>query len=84
MTGNEKSKLHNRLSQQILFLLGEAIQQDMKVTEMLVIWESVTLGVVLATVKLGGDEAILDEMMKHVKERLALARLGNIETKGQG
>jgi hypothetical protein len=34
-------------------------------------------------VKLGGDEIVLDEVVTHVKERLAQQRLGGIEPAGR-
>lgn len=59
------------------------IQAGGNLQSVLVLLESVITGVCLATIKLGGDELVLDEVMKNAKERLAKARLQNITPRGQ-
>lgn len=49
----------------------------------LVLLESVITGVCLATIRLGGDELVLDEVVKNAKERLAKARLKDIAPGGR-
>lgn len=59
------------------------IQAGGDLTSVLVLLESVITGVCLATIKLGGDELVLDEVMKNAKVRLAKARLQNITPRGR-
>jgi hypothetical protein len=46
--------------------------------------ESVFVGVLLECFKLGDDVKMLDLIVGRIKERLAKARLGDLETKGSG
>lgn len=48
----------------------------------LVALESVIIGVLLNTVVLGGDEAVMDTISKHVKERIAPLRLQHLPVQG--
>lgn len=80
---SEQSDLHNRLAGQIVAsIVKPPLEAGGQMTDVLVLLESVILGVVLMGVKLGGDEIILDEVMTHVKERLAEQRLGGLATEG--
>lgn len=80
---NAQTELHNRISRDAVFaIVGEPMAAGGSPTDVLVILESVILGVTLAIVKLGGDEDVLDLVMERVRGRLAEQRLGNIKTKG--
>lgn len=78
------SDVHNKLA-------GEIVRQIVKgpldsggdITAVLVLAESVIVGVALATIRLGGDEKVLDIMLDAAKARLAEIRLKDIETKGK-
>lgn len=81
---SSQSELHNRLAGQIVAaIVKPPLEAGGSYTDVLVLLESVILGVVLTGVKLGGDETVLDEVMLHVKERLAEQRLGGIEPAGR-
>jgi hypothetical protein len=78
-----QSELHNRLAGQIVAsIVKPPLEAGGDITAVLVLLESVILGVVLMCVKLGGDEIVIDEVMDAVKKRLAKERLGNIDTPG--
>jgi len=78
-----QADLHNRLAGEIVeSIVRPPLEAGGEFTDVLVLLESVILGVVLVTVKLGGDEIVLDEVMKHVKERLAERRLGGLPPEG--
>lgn len=71
-------------------IAGEIVKQIVKppleaggeFTDVLVVLESVILGVMLMGVKLGGDEKVLDVLVERVKERLAEQRLGGLPPAG--
>lgn len=52
-------------------------------TDILIITESVLVGVALACIKLGGDELVLNKMFDGAKVRLAEIRLKDIPTEGR-
>lgn len=52
--------------------------------DVMVLTESVIVGVALAVIKLGGDEKVLDIMFDAAKARLAELRLKDIQTAGNG
>lgn len=80
--GNQ-TEIHNRMAGQIVAsIVKPPLEAGGSFTSVLVLLESVILGVMLVGVKLGGDEKVLDEVVKHVKERLAEQRLGKIDTAG--
>jgi hypothetical protein len=70
---------------------GEIVQQIVKptldaggeFTDVLVLLESVIVGVVLVAVKLGGDEIVLDQVIAGARTRLAEQRLGGIDPQGK-
>ena len=74
--GETLHQLHNRLAPQ---LITDTVQPMLEaggdVKSVLVLLESVACGVLLAAVKLGGDEAVLDVFQANVRRRLAEARL---------
>lgn len=75
--------LHNRLAGQIVAaIVKPPLEAGGGEADILVLLESVILGVCLTIVKLGGDEIVLDAVMERVKGRLAEQRLGGIDTKG--
>lgn len=79
------TELHNRMAPEIVKLI---VRETTKVggtpKDILLITESVVMGVVLAVVKLGGDEKVLDVMIDSVRARLAEARLGDLRPAGKG
>lgn len=53
-----------------------------KTSDVMVLTESVLVGVALACVRLGGDERVLDVIFERARERLAEIRLKDIQTEG--
>lgn len=79
----DQTAIHNELAGRIVAdIVKPPLAAGGSFTDVLVLLESVILGVMLIGVKLGGDGAVLDEVVLHVKERLAEQRLGNIEMSG--
>jgi hypothetical protein len=62
--------------------IGPTLAAGGTVTDVMVLLESVLFGFVLLTVKLGGDEIVLDTLVEGVKRRLAERRLGNLTAEG--
>lgn len=79
-----QSELHNRLAGEIVASIVRPIMTSGGSTEaVMVLTESVLVGVALACIKLGGDEKVLDVMLERARQRLAEIRLKDIETKGR-
>ena len=79
------TELHNRLATQIVTLiLNEPIAAGGTMSDVMALCESVLVGVILRCFELGSDVKVLDLIVGRVKERLARARLGNLEAKGRG
>lgn len=80
---NSQTEIHNRTAGEIVkAIVRPPLEAGGEFTDVLVILESVIVGVMFVGVKLGGDEKVLDEVVLHVKERLAKARLGGIKPSG--
>ena len=78
-----QTEIHNRIAGEIVkAIVKPPLDAGGQFEDVLVILESVILGVMLMAVKLGGDDKVLDEVMLHVKERLAKERLSGIEPSG--
>lgn len=69
------TETHNRIAMEVFKQITEPLTSGGRFTDVLVILESVMVGVIFAGVKMGGDEAVLDEVVLHVKERMAAIRL---------
>ena len=80
---NAQHELHNRIAGPIVAsIVKPIIESGGECTDILVLLESVIVGVSLAIVKLGGDEIVLDTLFDGVKARLAELRLKNIQPSG--
>jgi len=78
-----QSDLHNKLAGEIVAsIVRPPLTTGGTTADVMVLLESVVLGVFLACVRLGGDEAVLDSMVEAVKARAAQQRLGNLPTGG--
>jgi hypothetical protein len=76
---------HNRLTKQIVLEMVYApLSNGGTMSDVMILFESVLVGVLLECFKLGDDVKMLDLMVGRVKERLAKARLEDLETKGSG
>jgi hypothetical protein len=79
-----QTELHNRLAGEIVkSIVAPIITNGGQYTDVMVLTESVLVGVALTCIKLGGDEKALDVMVDAAKKRLAEIRLGGIGTKGR-
>ena len=78
------AELHNRLAKQIVsMIVHEQIAAGGTISEIMFLCESVLVGVVLGCFQLGSDERALDAIVSRVKERLAKARLEDLEMQGK-
>jgi hypothetical protein len=77
--------VHNRLAGELVTkIVMETVNAGGNYRDVMVLTESVLMGVVLTCVRLGGDEKVLDVMVEGVKARLAEARLKDLQTAGRG
>jgi hypothetical protein len=79
------AELHNRLASQIVSqIMNEPVAAGGSMSDVMLLCESVLVGVVLECFGFGVDVKILDAIFVRVEERLARARLENIEAEGNG
>ena len=79
------AELHNRLAKQIVDqIVKEPIAAGGTMSDVMMLCESVLVGVVLGCLPLGHDVKVLDLIVGRVKERLARARLEDLDAKGNG
>jgi len=84
-TKPDLSGLHNKLAGDIVAsIVRPVMDAGGDFADVLVLFESVTVGVMLAGIKLGGDNITLDTVMAGAKERLATIRLEDLDTQGRG
>jgi hypothetical protein len=85
MTSENQRQLHNKLAGQIVAsIVRPPIEAGGTFTDVMILTESVLVGVAAACIKLGGDNLVLDTMVNAAKERLAEMRLGDLPTMGEG
>jgi hypothetical protein len=78
------TELHNKLSEEIVLkILQEPIVAGGSVSDVMLLCESVIVGVFLKTFHVGSDVKALDLVIGRVKERLAKARLEDVGPKGR-
>jgi hypothetical protein len=76
---------HNRVAEQIVTkIVDETLAAGGDLTDIMVLCESVLVGVVVGCFRLGSDVKALDLIVGQVKERLAKVRLEDIQTRGSG
>lgn len=79
-----QTDLHNRLAGEIVAaIVRPTLQSGGTMADVLVLCESVIVGVALAAIRLGGDEIVLDTMLRGAKQRLAAIRLNTIPPAGE-
>jgi hypothetical protein len=79
------TELHNRLANRIVSqIVNEPIAAGGTVSDVMMLCESVLVGVVLGCFQLGNDVKAFDLIVTRVKERLAKVRLEDLEAKGSG
>lgn len=80
-----RAELHNRLAKQIVTqIVDEPIAAGGSMSDVMVLCESVLVGVVLGCFRLGSDVKALDLIVGRAKERLARIRLEGVDAKGSG
>lgn len=78
-----KADLHNKLAGEIVAAIaGPILASGGTYDDVLVLLESVVVGITLLAIKFGRDEQLIDMMMERVRRRLAEIRLGDIEVAG--
>jgi hypothetical protein len=76
-------ELHNRLAGEIVAsIVKPPIAAGGEFTDVLILLESVIVGVCAVAVKVGGDEVVLDVVVDGARQRLAEMRLGAVEPGG--
>ena len=79
------TELHNRLAKQIVSqIVNEPIAAGGTMSDVMMLCESVLVGVVLGCFQLDSDVKVFDLIVSRVKEWLAKIRLEDLETKGSG
>jgi hypothetical protein len=79
------AELHNRLAKQIVDqIVKEPIAAGGTMSDVMMLCESVLVGVVLGCLPYGHDVKVLDLIVGRVKDRLAKVRLEDLEPKGNG
>jgi hypothetical protein len=79
------TELHNRLAKQIASqIVNEPIAAGGTMSDVMMLCESVLVGVIFGCFQLGSDAKAFDLIVTRVKERLAKIRLEDLEPKGSG
>ena len=79
------TELHNLLAKQIISeIVNEPIAVGGTMSDVMMLCESVLVGVVIGCFQLGSDAKAFDLIVTRVKERLAKIRLEDIDTNGSG
>lgn len=77
------SETHNRLAGEIVKqIVKPTLESGGNLSDVMILTESVVVGVCLAVVRLGGDEAVLDVVIDGARKRLAEIRLSGLPTRG--
>jgi hypothetical protein len=75
--------LHNRLALRIAAeIMEEPIAAGGTMSDVMMLFESIMVGIALGCIPPGGDATILDAIVGRAKDRIAKARLADIETAG--
>jgi hypothetical protein len=79
------AELHNRLAKQIVDqIVKQPIAAGGTLSDVMMLCESVLVGVVLGCLPLGHDVKVLDLIVDRVKERLTRVRLEDLDVRGNG
>lgn len=82
-TTTKRTDVHNEnVGKIVRSIVSPIILSRGTTTDIMVLTESILVGIALACIKLGGDEIVLDVMFEAAKGRLAEIRLKDIETRG--
>lgn len=79
----DQRELHNRLAGPIVAsIVRPPLDAGGEPEDVLILLESVIVGVSLAVIKLGGDDKVLDVVLERARDRLAELRLGPLPPAG--
>jgi hypothetical protein len=79
------TELHNCLAKRIASqIVNEPIAAGGTMSDVMMLCESVLVGVIFGCFQLGSDAKAFDLIVTRVKERLAKIRLEDLEAKGSG
>jgi len=85
LTTDAATELHNRLAKKVIReIVDEPITAGGRMSDIMMLCESVLVAVMIECFQLGSDVKMLDIIVGRVKERLAKVRLEDIEIKGSG
>jgi hypothetical protein len=77
------TELHNRVARQVVAqIINETKAAGGSYSDLLVICESVLVGVVVGCFRLGHDSRVIDLLFTAAKERLAKVQLEDLHAKG--
>lgn len=80
----DQAALHNELAGKIVAsIVRPPLEAGGDTKDVMVLCESVLVGVALTCIKLGGDEKVLDVMIDAAMERLAEIRLDDLPAAGR-
>jgi hypothetical protein len=69
-------EIHNRLAGELVKTIVETpIEAGGKMTDVLVLLESVVTGVLTVAIKMGGDDSVIPIFNKNIKDRMAYIRI---------
>jgi hypothetical protein len=77
------TEIHNRdVGLLIKAVIKPTLEAGGSFFDVLVLLESIVVGVIMFGIKAGGDEHVLDVLVERIKERLAEQRLKDTDPKG--
>lgn len=77
------TELHNRVARQVVAqIINETKAAGGSYSDLLVICESILVGIVVECFRLGHDSKVIDLVFTAAKDRLARARLVDLDAKG--
>lgn len=80
----DQTELHNQLVHSVIAQLMRPLRLEGGGTaDVMVLTESVLVGVAMMCIRLGGDEHVLELMFQRARQRLAELRLADLPTAGQ-
>jgi hypothetical protein len=83
LSAEAATELHNRVSRQVVEqIINETKAAGGSYSDLLVICESVLVGVVVGCFRLGYDSRVIDLLFTAAKERLAKVRLEDLHANG--
>lgn len=83
LSAEAATELHNRVARQVVAqIINETKAAGGSYSDLLVICESVLVGVVVECFRLGHDSKVIDLVFTAAKDRLARVRLEDLDAKG--